>query len=181
MRRVLVLLALSSIPSGFVLGADPENPFKKSEKGQWVSYRITIVASKQELTGKVTHKVKSKSDKSVTLEITSMLNGTEVPAKTQPIDLGKQYDLLSTANFPSGPDTRVEKKDSGKETIEIGGKKYDCEWTRYAVSIGAAPMKTNYDIKIWISKDVPLHGLVKMDIVSETVSVKMEIDKAGKD
>jgi len=180
-RRMLASIALATLASTWLSAADHENPFKKAEKGQWVSYRLSIVAMKDEQIVQVTHRVTSVNDKSVTFETNSLVNGQKTPAQVNTIDLSKPYDRLSAANFGDAKDTKVEVKDSGKESLEIAGKKYDCEWARYAVSLGPAGKRTTADVKIWFCKDVPLHGLVKMDIASESLKIKMEIEKIGKD
>jgi hypothetical protein len=180
-QRLVISMALTVLACASVAAAEPENPFKKVEKGQWVSYHLNLTVNGNQQSGEVKHRVTAVGDNSVTFETTSTVNGNQTPAQSQVIDLTKPYDLLGVANFPSGKDTKVEKKDNGKESLEIGGKKYECEWTRYAVTVGNNGMKTTVEIKIWICKDVPLHGLVKMDINSEPFKVKMEIDKTGKD
>jgi hypothetical protein len=180
-RHAAIGCMLTLFTSNLLFGADPENPFKKAKKGQWISYHLDISINKVEQKGAVKLQVTDVTDKSATIEITSSVNGEPIPSAKRTIDFDKPYDVLSVSSFPAGPDTKIEKKESGKETLEIDGKKYECEWTRYTMS-SAKDANTKADIKLWISKDVPLHGMAKMEIDASNGSdkVKMVIDKFGK-
>jgi hypothetical protein len=165
--------------------ADPENPFKKAEKGQWVSYKVSAKFAGMEFSGTVKQTVKDKDEKSVTIETTGSFMGMDVPAQKQTIDLTKPFNPLSTSGMPAQTDAKFEKKDSGKETLEIGGKKYECEWTRYKIAVSFGGQSVDGEIKTWMAKGVPGAGVVKtestMNALGMAMSSTMELDKHGKD
>ena len=82
--RFLIPIALVALTATSLPAADPENPFKKAEKGQWVSYRLNMVVNKTEQSGQVKHQIVSVSDKSVKIQTSTTLNGTSVPLKSRP-------------------------------------------------------------------------------------------------
>jgi hypothetical protein len=66
------------------------------------------------------------------------------------------------------PTTKVEVIGSGKETLAIGDKKYECEWRKTRITFPATKGKKDDPVVIvrtrWVSKDVPLNGEVKSEI-----------------
>ena len=69
---------------------------------------------------------------------------------------------------------KVEKKDSGKETLQIAGKKYECDWIKYAATFTANGRTFEMEIKIWLNKTLPLSGLAKMESKASYGSTTME-------
>jgi hypothetical protein len=176
MAFVACVLALAPIAA-----RAEENPYKSAKKGDWVAYNMSVSAMGFDLKGAITQKVIEKDDKSLTLEVTGKINDMDIPAQKQTIDLTKPFNPLGAANFPAGANSKVEKKESGKEKVKVGDKEYDCEWTSYKVSADAGGMKIEADVKTWSSKDVPLAGMVKMEMKSMQANVTMVMEKAGKE
>lgn len=179
-RTLGVVLALIVAP---VTVFGDENPYKAAEKGQWASYKMTMKIAGQELAGSVKQTVVDKSDKEVTIEAVASIFGQEQSQK-HTIDLTKPYDPLSTTQLPPGADAKVEKADSGKEAIEVAGKKHDTEWTRYKLKLSLMGQDIEGETKVWLSKDIPLGGMakmiMKMSVMGQEMEMAMELEKSGK-
>jgi hypothetical protein len=183
LMRTFAVVALIIAPIA-ANAAEPENPYKKAKKGEWASYKMTIKAGGNNIDGTVKQTVTAVDEKSVTLEVATMLFGNEMK-RTQTIDLTKPFNPLAGQGLPPGADAKMEKKESGKESLEIGGKKVESEWTSYKMSISAMGQNIEGNAKIWLAKDVPLGGLAKMEmkmnVAGMDTEVTMSMDKHGKD
>ena len=73
-----------------------------------------------------------------------------------------------------------EKEEKGKETLEIAGKKYDCEWTKYTgktnIGVKLCPTVT----KIWFCNDKPM-GIVRMEVKADDFDETMVMTGFGKE
>ena len=183
LRSVTAAALLIVIPAA-LSAAEPENPFKKAEKGQWVSYKLTAKAMGMDFNGSIKQTVTDKDDKTVNLEIAASFMGNDFPAQTVKVDLTKPFNPLAAGGTPPGTETKLEKTDSGKETIEVGGKKYECEWTKYKVTGSANGADLTGESKVWLTKDIPISGMLKMQSKIKFGEVEfestMQHDKSGK-
>ena len=59
--------------------------------------------------------------------------------------------------------SKVEKTTTGKEIIEVNGKKIGCDWTAFKVSFIVAGKNNESDSKVWTSPEIPLNGMVKLE------------------
>jgi hypothetical protein len=171
--RLLVALLIVAAPLA-ARAADEENPYKKVKVGEFATYKMTTKVAGQSLEGTITQTVAAKDDKEVTLKVTGKVNGMDIPAQEQKIDLTKPYDPTKTA-VPPGTDAKVEKLKDGKEKIKAGGKEYDCKWESFKVTGKAMGIEMNADVKVWQSKDLPLQ-MVKMEMNAEFAGMKMEMN-----
>lgn len=180
-RSLGVALALVLAPVTLLA---EENPYKAAEKGQWATYKMVMKLAGQELTGSVKQTVVDKSDKEVTIEAVASIFGQEQSQK-HTIDLTKPFDPLSTTQLPPGADAKIEKAESGKESIEVGGKKHDTEWTRYKMKLSVMGQDIEGETKVWLSKAIPLGGMakmiMKMNFMGQEMEMAMELEKSGKD
>lgn len=174
MRRVVFASVLVLIASPFVRAADEENPYKKVKVGDFATYKMTTKVAGMDLEGTMTQSVSAKSDKEVTLKVTGKLNGMEIPAQEQKIDLTKPYDPTKTA-LPPGTEAKVEKLKDGKEKVKAAGKDYECKWETFKLKAKANGMEFEAEMKAWMSKDLPLQ-LVKMDMTMEIAGMKIEME-----
>lgn len=177
MRSIIAgVLLICFIPA--VQAADEENPLKKAKVGDWIEYKMTSPL----MEGKTKMVVLEKSDKSVTIETTSKLSamGNEVktPPQKQKIDLTKPYDP-ATANKPMMKGAKVEKGEEGEEKIKIGDKEYDTKWTKSKTSITVGGMTLVSESKVWICKDVPFGGMIKMETSTMGIEITMELIGTG--
>ena len=107
------------------------------------------------------------------MKVTGKLNGMDIPAQEQKIDLTKPYDPTKTA-LPPGTEAKVEKLKDGKEKVKAAGKDYECTWETYKLKAKANDMEFESEIKAWMCKDVPLM-LIKMEMAMEIVGMKIEM------
>ena len=175
--RILSLTLALLIAPVSARAADAENPFKAAKKGDFAAYKMTTSAGGMSFEGTLKQTVTAKDDKSATLSAVANVMGMDQPAQETKIDLTKPFDPASSG-IPGGK-AKVEKLDSGKETIEIGGKKYECEWIKNKVVAEVNGMKFETETKVWTSKKVPLGGMVKMEMKNDMFSMKMELTEFG--
>lgn len=182
--RKLFALAAVALGPAVVSAEEIENPYKRAEKGQWVNYKLAAKFFGQDVAGTVKQSVLEKTDKSVKIEVVSMVAGME-QKQTQDIDLTKPFNPLAAANLPAAAGLKTEKKGSGKETIEAGGKKVETEWTTYKMDGEQMGQKFSGEMKVWLAKDLPVGGLAKMNMKMEIAGMEVEfsldLDKHGKD
>jgi len=182
-RKFLALAIVAVVPAVLV-AEEVDNPYKRAEKGQWVTYKLAVKAAGQNIDGSIKQTVTAKDDKNVTIEVVSNIGGQE-QKQTQMIDLTKPFNPLLNANLPMVGNTKIEKKESGKEAVEVNGKKVDCEWTNYKTEADAGGLKIEGDIKVWLAKELPVGGIAKMDMKMQVAGMEiqatMNLDKSGKD
>ncbi len=185
MKSALYFTALAVCLFTFVKAAraaEDENPFKKAKVGDYTEYKLTTAAMGVNFEGKTKMTLIAKDDKEATVEITGkiMNMGMEVdlPPRKQKIDLTKPYDPTSSANLPKGGDVKIEKGD-GTEKIMAGGKQYECSRIKATSTFKIGDMNIESDVKVWSSKDVPLSGMVKMEMTSKFANVTMELTGSG--
>ncbi len=177
-RNVALVLAFCVIPLA-ARAEDKENPYKSAKKGDWVSYKTTGKFGDFKSEGTTKQTVTEKDEKFVTIKVATNSMGRDLPATEMKIDLTKPFNPSSSA-FPRGG-AKIEKLDSGKETIEVGGKKYECEWVKSKVTVEANGMKIESESKVWMSKSAPLSGMVRMETKLPQGSMTMELTDSGGD
>jgi uncharacterized protein YpmS len=173
LARLLAVLAAVAVTQ-ISLAADEENPYKKAKVGDYATYKMTTKVAGTSLEGTITQTISAKSDKEVTLKVTGSLNGAEIPAQEQKIDLTKPFDPTKSA-LPPGTEATVEKLKDGKEKIKAGGKEYETKWESYKVKAKANGMEIEAEIKAWQSKDAPLL-MIKMEMTAEVAGMKVEME-----
>ena len=176
-RLFSIALVLACVPM-IASADDKDHPYKSAKKGDWVSYKTSTDFGGFKSDSTVKQVVTAKDDKSVTLKISVTAMGTEFPPQEHKIDLTKPFDP-STVGAPGAANAKVEKLDSGKETIEVAGKKYECEWVKKKMTIDANGMKIESESKVWTSKSAPLGGMVKMETKLAQGSTTMELTGSG--
>jgi hypothetical protein len=170
--RLFAALVIAAAPLA-ARAADEENPYKKVKVGDFATYKMTTKVGGMSLEGTVTQTVSAKTDKEVTLKVTGKVNGMDIPAQEQKIDLTKPYDPTKTT-LPPGADAKVEKVKDGTEKVKAAGKEYDCKWETYKMKAKAGGQEIEAEAKAWMSKDLALL-LVKMEMTAEIMNMKMEM------
>ena len=176
MKACLSLAVLACWLSPVVRAED--NPFKKAEVGDWVSYK-TVTEMPNVPTGGMAMETKqtvtAKTEKEVTMKVETLMNGNSMGAQEIKIPLDQPYDPTKTTNG------KVEKLGEGEESISVGGKTYACKWVKIKTQVEANGMKIDTESKYWTSPEVPLGGLVKNDTsTSMNMKMHMELTGAGK-
>jgi hypothetical protein len=184
--RSLLTSALMVCLVSALQAADDENPLKKSKVGDWVEYKTTTEIMSQSIEGTMKMTITAKTEKEATLEVKTIIsvmgNEREMPAQKQKIDLTKPYDfskLNSMGKLPKGGDAKVEKVGDGKEKITIGGKSYETNWTKMKTSNKLGDNTIETETKVWMSKDAPLSGMVKMEMKSSFFNMTMQLSGSG--
>jgi hypothetical protein len=178
-KRFLSVCVLVVCVAPAARAADVENPFKNAKEGDWAKYKLTTSIMGNNIEGALKMTVTAKSDKEATVKTTMTFMGTELPGTELKIDLSKSYDPLTTLNMPKGMDAKIEKLDEGKEKIKIGKKEYDCTWTKVKSVTKVGDMEVTSEVKVWLCKDVPLSGMVKMEMKSDFAKATMELEETG--
>ena len=171
-RLCACLLALAAAP--WAAAADEENPYKKAKVGDYATYKVTTKVGGMNLEGTITQSVTAKSDKELTLRVTGTVNGMDIPAQEQKIDLTKPYDPTK-ATLPAGTEAKVEKLKDGTEKVKAMGKEYDTKWESYKVTAKTMGQEIVAEVKAWMSKDEPQLA-VKMEMTAEVMGMKMEME-----
>ncbi|MCX7664113.1 MAG: hypothetical protein N2112_01050 [Gemmataceae bacterium] len=192
LRKSLLALAVAAFALPSVFAEETENPFKNAKVGDYAIYKmegkVGVGGMNFEMSGTVTQTVIEKDDKKVVLEIETDIPGLPVkpPKQKQEIDLTKPFDPAKMAaggggGLPGGAEIKFEKGKSGKEKVKVGGKEYETNWETI---IGKAKLPEpigdmEMNIKTWMSKDVGLGGMVKMEMKSNLMDMVMELKETG--
>jgi hypothetical protein len=156
-----------------------DNPYKNAKVGDYVTYKVTTSVGEMKFDGTTWKEVVTATDdKEATIKTTSTLKGKETASPTQKIDLTKPFDIASAA-MQVMKKGKFEKTAEGKEKIKIGDKTYECTWITGKVVADVNGKKSESEIKAWKSKDVPLSGLVKMEMKSDFLNMQIEISGSG--
>ena len=180
-RLIAAMLALAVAPA-VVRAAEEENPYKKVKVGDFATYKMTTTFGGNKYEGTVTQTIKAKNDKEATIEVISKVNGTELKAQEQKIDLTKPYDPAKSTSLPKESDAKVEKVKEGSEKLKIGGKELHCKWEVYKVKAMVNGEVFEGEMKVWMTKDFPL-PLVKLEmqatVADKKLETTMELQDAG--
>ena len=168
---ILSLFALLGTTSSLLA---QDNPFKKAEVGDWVSYEMKVDAGGQTFTTTMKQTLKEKTTKEATVAVEVTAQGRTFNQE-QKIPLDKPYDPAEMAKQQGGGQADVKKMGEGKDTIEVGGKKYNCTWMQLKVTVKQFNLETTS--KVWMSSEVPLSGLVKME--TDIMGRKMVMEMTG--
>ena len=177
--QLIAVCLLAGLAAATSRGAEQENPFKNAKVGDWVAYTMTTKVMDKNIDGKVKMTVTGKEEREVRVATITTVNGMEFPNPESKIDLTKPYDPTQTDNLPKGSEAKVEKVGTGKETITVGDKKYDCTWIKMKVDAKVMGNDFSSEVKVWTSKSVPLSGMVKMEMKSKVADVVMTLEDSG--
>lgn len=152
---LVALVARAEPPTGAVEMVDnpPYLAWKSCGIGTTVSFSMdmSMSALNMTMTSTGTQTLKSVSPDEVVLETATSMGGqqqkqeTRVPAKVK----------KGTENIPEGLDGKV--TPAGKETIEVAGKKYDCELQDFS----SEQQGNSFNGRIWRTPLIP-GGVAKM-------------------
>jgi hypothetical protein len=185
----LLVAALAVCIAPIAAGAQDDNPFKSAKVGDFATYKLDTKVAGFSVSGSMTQTVTAKDDKEATIKGTGKisLNGKDmdIPSTEQKIDLTKPYDptkLGGGGGLPPGTEAKIDKLKDGKEKIKVGGKEFDCTWTTYKMKAKAGGMDIDADLKVWMSKEIPL-GMAKMEMKAEfagqAMNMTMELTETG--
>jgi len=169
---VVVLMTQLSLEA-----AEPNHPLSKLEKGQWIAYSVTDYAEGHAWSGTGKTTVVSTDAKSVTLEFTGTANGVEQVPERLTTDLTKPFNPLADL-FARTDSIKIDQEQEGKETLEIAGKKYSCDWFRYTFKADYGEKLTE-ETKVWFCKEKPT-GIIRVEMKSDSATIlRIEMTKFG--
>lgn len=172
---LLFVFALTAIPA---VDAQ-DNPFKSAKAGDWAEYRSVGISLGSPFDVKMKWTVAANDGMTVTLKSTALDGKKEIPGPEIKIDLGKPYNPAITAGLPVDAKTTIEKVEAGKERIKVGGKEYECTWTKFKVASTVMGMDTESELKVWTSNEAPLSGMVKLELKNKHVEFAAELTGSG--
>ncbi len=146
--------------------AEDDNPFKKVKEGDWAKYSMTMDRGGFKSVGDMTRTVTAKSDKEVTITTIMTLDGRKSLPRDEKFDLTKPYDPIWLHGL-NGTDARIEKVGEAKEKVKIGTREYDCTVIKSKTRSKVGGIEYKTDNRLWTSKDAPLGGMVKMEVLGE--------------
>jgi hypothetical protein len=174
----LLAVALYRLPGHKPRIADEENPFRNAKIGDWFEYQFVYEFDNHKsppmsATGNVRITVTAKDDHEAIVEMTGkmartapVLDNEDLTPQTRKIDLSKPYDLISFPALPELNNAIVDTDGDGNEKVKVGDKEYDCSWQELKVTSSSGAIAE--DVKVWQSKDVPLSGIVKIQLQFES-------------
>jgi hypothetical protein len=124
--------------------------------------------------------VVAKDATAVTLRMETTMMGQKMPGQDVKIPLDQPYEP-STQGLA---DAKVTQLGEGNETISVGGKSYACHWTKTKV-VATKPQAVENTAKVWMCKDVPVNGLVRMEsegtmtMEGQAMTTKMSMELTG--
>lgn len=173
------LLLLTSL----LTAADKPEPniYVEAKVGDWVEFKSINVA-KETVLNKQT--VIAKSDEDATIKLETSINGKASPPFEYKASLKPRPDPKNDPTIMQDVKTETVKLDSGKETLTLGGKTYDCEWEKYkhtlTYKVKGKDKKSETISKRWACKDVPLGGTVRVESESDGKSTVTELVGFGR-
>ena len=183
MKRIGILLAVLAaglLTALNVVALGGDNPLKNAVVGDWIEYNTTSEMSagmKTQMHTKQT--VVAKDAKFITLRTEVTMNGKAMPPQETKIPLDQPYEPYKSPNAAS-----VQILGEGSETVTVGAKPYSCHWTKVKVTL-SQPAGSEGITKIWVCKDVPVSGMVKMETEmtmktgANTMNTKMTMEMTG--
>ncbi|MBI3407785.1 MAG: hypothetical protein HY040_05440 [Planctomycetes bacterium] len=135
----------------------------KAKVGDWVEYKQTNTFGAKDVKIKdviVKQTVKAVDDKKVTIRIEMTVDGKTRPSTEKQISLDELVDPLKSIGKDKA---KVEKLESGKETIEVANKKLECEWISFKTTSDLKGKTIETTTKVWINREIPVNGLVRSE------------------
>jgi hypothetical protein len=177
-KLYLFTLAVSFGIASLTTAAD-DNPFKSAQVGDWVEYKlVSKIKDPKDLVVEATQKmtVTAKTDKTATIKVVTKIKESESSVEI-PIDLTKPFEVTQSPvpePMPKSP-YKLEKLKEGTDQITAVGKKFDCTFTKTKIS--GTMMKAQFDteVTVWVSKAVPLAGMVKLEMKAPFADMTMEL------
>jgi hypothetical protein len=165
-----------------VRSAEPDNPFRTARVGDWTVYKLVAKGKENEVLMSQKLTLIARDDKEATVEVIRVFVGTELPPTTFKVDLSKPYDPVQQPinPDPAKVDLKIEQLDAGKETLQIGDKKYECTWRKVKLTGKQKDKDVSTEAKVWVSKDAPLTGLVRVDFKAKEGEGTMTLEEHGR-
>jgi hypothetical protein len=172
-KRCLGVLSLFLVLAVLAQAQEAEQPLKKAKVGDYVIFKLSSDVAKMSMRQEVT----AVTEKEVTIRSTTTVNGMELKATEQTIDISNKADPAVEAR--NRKDKKIVDTGKGQETLKINGKDYRCEWRSNTTTVTAGGKEITSESKVWTSKDAPVYGLVKTESKVFGQVTVMELTEAG--
>jgi len=137
--------------------------------GDWIEYAQSSSLNGQLFTITVKQTLIAKDDTMATLKADIKVGDKQSSSKETKVSLDKLKDPAQNITSKDAK-SKLQQVGKGKETVQVGTKKLDCDWVQLKGAEEANGKQIEVKTKIWTSTQVPLSGMVKME--SETPSGK---------
>jgi len=148
-----------------------QNPYRDARVGDWVEWRGD--------NGVVRHTATAIEKGVLIVRVDWSQGGVKKTPTEMRIELARPF----PRPLPPDPDLKVVKEvlGSGRETLTIEGKRYECEWVRRrsTTSITGEPDQVSVS-KEWRCRDVPLSGAVRVESEQDGVTTVMQLSGFGR-
>ena len=166
---VVLLLAVSA-------HAAEKQTLANAKVGDWVEYKQSTEATGKSMEMSTKQSVTGKDEKSITLKTQMTVMGRELPGGEVKIPLDQEYNPAGGAKGSA----KMEETETGEEPLTVGDKEYKCRWVKVkGTTEGRGGKEVQFEGKVWICKDVPLGGMVKMEGKADGNSFKKELSGCG--
>ena len=173
-NRMIVGAIALLVLCGAARAAD-EHPFKKANVGDWIAHKMTAKMGGTSTESEMKQTVVKKTDVDITLEMAMKAAGMEMPKQSVTIKFEQKYEP-----WKQNPNATVKELGSGTEKLTLGDKTYDTEWKEFETTANAMGREIKTKSKVWMAKDVPLGGMVKMTSdIAGMGSTTMELTGSG--
>ena len=152
-----------------VSGADEkDNPFRTAKVGDFNSYKMTTKVGDLAIEGTLKVIVSEKDENTAKVKSEIKVMGTSLGVQESTIDLRKPLAIASVIHQAQIGGTFT-KTSAGTAKIKVAAKEYDAVWVAGKVASETKGIKIETEIKIWLSKDVPLNGMLRMETKGNVV------------
>lgn len=187
MMKAYAAVALATMVSTLMVWA-ADNPFKNAKVGEWAEFFMTTEVMGQKMESTLKQSIIARDAVSVTLRTVNTMMGKELPPVDKKIMLNEPYEpYKSLTHGLSGAgysDAVVTPLGEGSETLTAGGKPYNCRWSKVKM-VAVQPQAMESTVKVWMCKDVPVSGMVRMEMDStvtkggKTMATKVTFELVG--
>jgi hypothetical protein len=177
MRCLIAVVGLALISPLAICADEPKipNPLKNAKEGDWAEYKSTVNLGGKDIELKLKMTVDSIKDKKAKITTISEFGGFGKKEESREIEITDNFDPKVLNDAKAG---MVEVVKSGSEKVKVGGKEYAATWYDLKTTNEIMGMKITAESKVWISKDAPITGLVKMEMQGPA-TIKLELTGSG--
>ncbi len=147
------------------------NPYTIAKVGDWVEFesKVLVKETGQQIVSRFRNELIAKDDRKAVVEMTiESADGTEV--KTIDVNLEQPLEdsmgqMVRQVTEPVPPNAMIEMRETGagKDKLFIGENVYYATWRGKEVSISVGADKMVVTGKTWLSSEIPLDGIVKLE------------------
>jgi hypothetical protein len=174
-KRFISILLLFFALATFISAQEAEQPLKDAKVGDFVVFKRP---GELGVAGSVRHEVITIKDKEVTIRTTVTVLGKQLAFEDNKAPMTAKYDLEGPNRNRN--DTNILDSSKGQETLKVNGRNYLCDWRSLRCIVTLLGKEYTVIRKVWISKDAPLYGLVRMEENTSGIVTVWELAQSGR-